>query len=305
MLVVTFNVMVMLYISVIIGFICSKLKVFNDEARNTFATLLLQVTIPCLILSSTNIVFNNDIFTNSILAILIGFVLHIIGLLLGYICVKYLNINISLKKLYVFAITFGNVAYMGYPIALALYGQIGLFYAIMINVSFNLLVYSLGRIIMINSEDKQISFAKTLINPALIATILGVINFALPYNIPETINNGLDMVGKMTTPIAMLIVGMYLSDMKIKDIVTSKYVYFVSLIRLIVIPVLMYIILIPFNLDPILFKSSIVISATPAAVVTVIYANQNNNNPDEASRIVFITTLISVISIPLIAILIN
>lgn len=305
MLVVTFNVMVMLYISVIIGFICSKLKVFNDEARNTFATLLLQVTIPCLILSSTNIVFNNDIFTNSILAILIGFVLHIIGLLLGYICVKYLNINISLKKLYVFAITFGNVAYMGYPIALALYGQIGLFYAIMINVSFNLLVYSLGRIIMINSEDKQISFAKTLINPALIATILGVINFALPYNIPETINNGLDMVGKMTTPIAMLIVGMYLSDMKIKDIVTSKYVYFVSLIRLIVIPLLMYIILMPFNLDPILFKSSIVISATPAAVVTVIYANQNNNNPDEASRIVFITTLISVISIPLIAILIN
>nr|WP_281063510.1 AEC family transporter [Clostridium algifaecis] len=138
------------------------------------------------------------------------------------------------------------------------------------------------------------------LNPAVIFTTLGFIMFMFSIKLPYALNMAVSEIGAMTTPLSMIIVGAMLAEIKFKDIFRGTVVYYLCFLRLILAPILSIIILKLIKADSLMLQISVVIEAMPVAVLSPILAQKYNSDKELASRSVFITTIVSMITIPII-----
>jgi predicted permease len=186
---------------------------------------------------------------------------------------------------------------MGFPILYAAYGDTGVLYGSIFNAVFNLLIWTYG--VMLFSEDKgENNFKKLFLNAGILAVFAGLIimifSITLPYPLQETIR----VVGNMTTPLSMIILGHMLTQIDIKSILNDKKVYYVCFIRLIVVPIITLAVLNLFKMDAIVRNVIVIGEAMPVASLCVIFAQNNDKEQEFASKIVFMSTILSVITIP-------
>ncbi|MGL5314737.1 MAG: AEC family transporter, partial [Peptostreptococcaceae bacterium] len=175
------------------------------------------------------------------------------------------------------------------------------FYTAIFNLPFNLLVMTIGVFILCRENDTYSFSPKALINPVIISVIIGLLLFVLNIKLPEFINKPLELLGNVTTPISMLVIGSMLCSSSAIECFTNKKLYIVTFVRLILLPLVIYFILRGVVSDKLLFSIPIVISAMPAASNTAILASEYKANEALASQAVFISTLFSIVTIPMIA----
>jgi len=305
---IALNQVVVLFSLIIIGYFIKKLNIVEDSMKKDISELVLNVTLQAFILVSMLSNFSVDILNNSIKLIGISFFMYFIAIVLGKIFVKIIKLPENEENIYRFIIIFSNSGFMGYPIVNAVLGKQGVFYAAIFNLGFTIVLWTYGVYIIKGKKNGNMSIKeniKSIINPALCAVIVGFILFSFQIQLPEFIKSTLSMVGGTTTPLSMMMIGFILSEIHIKDIVNGWKIYVLSFARLIVMPGLMYIILTFFNVDGYLLQIPVLIAAMPAAANTAIISSRYNANYKLASKGVFITTLLSIITIPFIISLIK
>ena len=188
---------------------------------------------------------------------------------------------------------------MGYPVLEAIYPEMGIFYGLFNNITFNILLWTYGVYLYTSNKDNENSFKlKHLINHGIIAVIIGFIILLSGINLPKPITGALDYLGHMTFPLSMLIIGSSLASISFKNIVSNKYLYLLSGIKLLMIPFAFYLILKQFSLPGVVNNVNIILVAMPSAANTVVFAERFGGDYKFASEIVFITTLLSLITIP-------
>ncbi|MBU3111371.1 AEC family transporter [Clostridium lacusfryxellense] len=188
---------------------------------------------------------------------------------------------------------------MGYPVLESIYGGIGVFYAAIFNIPFNILVWTVGVMLFTGEKDFK-SMRKTLANPALVAVFIGIILFIFSIKLPIPIENSLKIVGSTTTPISMIIVGSMLAEMKFKDAFSNVSVYYAAIVRLLIVPMIIYVTLKILKVDEFLINICVILEAMPAAVMAAIIAEKYGGDSLLASQCIFITTIVSGITIPII-----
>nr|WP_291707245.1 AEC family transporter [Clostridium sp.] len=146
---------------------------------------------------------------------------------------------------------------------------------------------------------------KVLLNPAIIAVYIGIPMMLFKVQLPSFILDTTKIVGDMTAPISMIIVGSILAKVRIKDVFKEISVYYGSLIKLIIIPLVLILIKLALKDNSTIINTMIVIQAMPAAAMTSIFAADFNKEKEYSSIVVFITTLLSIITIPIISKIIN
>ncbi|MFA9399151.1 MAG: AEC family transporter, partial [Clostridiaceae bacterium] len=198
-----------------------------------------------------------------------------------------------------FTAVFSNCGFMGYPIVSSIYGDIGVFYAAIFNITFNILIWTYG-LALFTGENEYKNIKKVIYNPGIIAVILGLIMFMFSIKIPSNLFNALDLVGSTTIPLSMLIIGSSLSKMKFKDMVNGKDVYYSSFVRLILLPLIVLFVMKLLNLSDLVIGIAVIITAMPAAANTTVFAEKFGKNASFASKCVLISTVLSAITIPLI-----
>lgn len=308
------NQVIALFILLIIGFIVKRYGIITDELNKGLSNLIIKVTLPALLITSMNYRFSQEMFNNSMLILLVGTITYVFMMAIAGLFTRIFKSEEPQKGVYKFLIIFSNTGFMGYPILHAVYGEIGVFYGGVFNLLFNIFLWTLGVILVtpnivskdqIGATEKRIFNYRSLINPGIISVIIGFGLFVFSIQIPSVIYNPLKSLGDTTTPLAMVVVGAMLGDGKFKEIISNYKLMAVSFIRLIMIPVAMILILPLFNLPEIVLGTLVIVCGMPAAANTAIFARLYNSDYKLGSQGVFVTTLLSVITIPLMILLLT
>ncbi|UWD47007.1 AEC family transporter [Clostridioides difficile] len=292
-----------LFIIILVGYFVRKFNLLDEYCTSKLSNLTMTIFLPSMIISSMQINFDNKMIQKILLLLFISLVMYIVSIVIAFL-LKYILKCEDTKDLgiYQYIVVFSNVAFMGYPVIEAVLGHEAIFYTAIFNLPFNLFSFTLGIYLLSKGSTTKGFSMKSLISPATIAVVIGLFLFITGLRLPQFINDPLEMLGSMTTPISMIIIGSLLANSSAIDCFVNKRLYLVTIVRLLVLPVIIYFILKGWVNDKMILAIPVVISSMPAAANTAIFANQYDSNVTLASQCVFFTTLFSVISIPFISI---
>ncbi len=282
-----------LFLIVIIGFIAAKVNIMTVDVRKKLSDLLLDITSPLLILKSFQIRYSTEILSNMVIVTISAVLILGLSILVGKFIFK--KAPEDKRKILWYASAFPNCGYLGIPVIGSLFGDEGVIYVAVFIMVFQAYMWTLGIHIFAGKSEK---WYKALTRPAMIAVFIGIVTFIIGIQYPTPIYNTLSMVGGMTSPLAMLLVGAFLVDSTIKEMVSDKHIFYIAALRFILWPALTYLALKPFGLQYEVFATIVLISSMPAATNTVILATKFDSNPQFASRLVTLTTLMAMALIP-------
>lgn len=295
------NQVIILFLIMLVGIYARKKNIITDESNKSLSQFLLNIALPFLILSSFDYNISKEAIQNAELIFLYSTVIHIFLILITkLLCIKFDKDTSIVARC---ALIYSNAGFMGYPLMAGLYGKIGVFYTAIYGIPYNILLFTYGTILFSKTSFKnntKDSLKKIILNPGIIAIFLGIILLISKFKLPDPISEAISLVGNTTTPLAMIIVGAMLSNLNIKEIFKEKIVYYISFIKLILIPIMIFILISLFKADNFLKSICILLEATPSAVVCSVFAAQYNIKKDLAAKLVFVTTLFSIITIPII-----
>ncbi|MGH4125170.1 MAG: AEC family transporter [Clostridium sp.] len=291
------NQVMVLFIIMMVGFYAKKKKFLNNIVDKGLSELLLNITLPFMIVTSFNIKYEATMVSNAQKLLIYSFLIHISLVFISKML--FFKFPSNKQQVFRFITIFCNVGFMGYPVLESIYGSIGVFYAAIFNIPFNLLVWTVGVMLYTGEKDFK-SMRKAITNPAIIAVIIGLILFAFSIRLPLPIENSLKLMGSTTTPISMIIVGSMLAEIEFKNIFSDLSIYYVTIVRLLIVPMIVYVVFNFLKVDELLTNICVILQAMPAAVITAIIAEKHGGDSLLASQCVFITTIISVITIPIV-----
>lgn len=293
--------MIQLFLVMSIGYLLFKLKILDVDFNKKLTTLLLTVTTPALILSS---VLNTTEYLpmKSILFVFfIGILIYVCLPLIGWVIVKVMKVPLPQQGLYIFMTVFSNIGFMGFPVMKAIFGNDAIFYTAIFNMIFNLLVFTVGTGIMGYGTDRKVKInPKDLLSPGVIASLIALLIYFVQLKFPDVIVSTVTMIGDITTPMAMLIIGSTLANIPIQEVFSELRIYPYTFIKQIVIPIIAYPILHLFIKDPLILGVTLIMISMPVANTAVLFATEYDGDVSLAAKAVFMTTLLSIITIPLI-----
>lgn len=295
---VVLNQMVELFLIMGLGYFLMKKSILNDISNKAINELIVCVTTPALIFAS---MFGENTISKHMVyyVIIISIIIYAILPFVGFLVAKILRVPKNQQNLYAFMVIFSNIGFMGYPVINSIFGEGALFYAAIYNLGFNILVYTYGVYLMCKQSGDYNFQYKELLTPGVILSLFSIICFLLDLSFPQLIVDTCSTVGSVTTPLAMILIGANLAKISIKEVFTDKTIYLFTIIKQIIIPVLAYPILKFFITDTLVLGVLFVLIAMPVGNITVMFAMKYDNDADIASKNVFISTLCSVITIPL------
>ena len=293
--------MVQLFLMIGLGYFLFKVKILDVELNKRLTTLLLAVTTPALIISSVLSTTEYLPFTDILFVFLVGILVYIVLPILGWILVKIMRIPLPQQGLYIFMTVFSNIGFMGFPVMKAIFGNDAVFYTALFNMLFNLLVFSVGTGIMGYGTGRKMDFnPKDLLSPGVIASLVALVIYMAKIQFPNVISSTITMIGDITTPVAMLIIGSTLANIPLKEVFSELRIYPYTFIKQVIIPALAYPVLRLFIQDPLILGVTLIMISMPVANSAVLFATEYDGDVSLAAKAVFMTTLLSIVTIPLI-----
>lgn len=209
------------------------------------------------------------------------------------------------KKILRFAWSFSNAGYMGFPLIQALYGAEGMLYASAFITMFNVMVWTIG-CIMVSDKVRPKEIIKSIAStPVLYAVVIGLVIYLFQIPMPNMIQQPIAAIGNMNTPISMMIIGMIIAGSNLKYIVTNKYIWFTIAARMILIPAISVALLYLLGARGMLASVVLIQAACPTAAITSVFAIQHKHDENLAAGAVVLTTLFSIVTLPLLAMLLQ
>lgn len=294
---IVFNKIIALFLIILIGVYGTKKHIINDDVNKGLRRILLEITLPLLVINSFSFSFDEGMGRNIITAFIYSILFMILGGIISYILLK--PLKGEKKKILHFANFFSNCGFIGFPIINSIFGAEGVVYTSIFNMIFTIFLWTYGVMIFSDKLSKE-NIKKVLLNPSIIAVYIGIPIMIFNIKLPASILDTTKIVGDMTAPISMIIVGSILSKVKIKSIFKEASVYYGALIKLIVIPLAIYMIKLIIKDNSSVIDTIIVIQAMPAAAMTSIFAADFDKEKEYGAIVVFVTTLLSIITIPVI-----
>ncbi len=299
---VVINGVISLFLIMLLGIYGDKRNIITDEINRGLTEILLKITLPLMIVSSFVFTFDESMKKNITKTFIYAFLTFVIVAIISYVFL--IPIKSKKREILQFANVFSNCGFIGFPIMESIYGFEGVLYTSIFNMYFAIFTWTYGIMIFTGKVTfKEIK--KVLLNPCVIAVYIGIFIMKFNIQIPIVIYSTIKIVGAMTSPLSMIIVGVILSKANIKDNLKDWTIYYGSVIKLLVIPVLLYLITLIINDNSKVANTMLILSAMPAAAMTSILAENFNKEKEYAAVIVFFTTLISLITFPIILKLIS
>jgi predicted permease len=297
---VVVNQVIILFLIILVGIYARKQNIITVDMTSKLSNLLLQVIQPMLLLSSFDFELSREILRNAVLVFVMSFLIHLFSMLIGKFL--YFRHPKRTRNVLKFITAFSNCGFMGFPVLYSIFGSKGVFYCALYLIPFNILAFSFGVMLFTGKSDKD-TLKKIITHPINVSVVLGMILFVLQIQLPLPISEAVAMIGSMASPLSMLIVGSLLAEVPLRGMLKGREVYIGSMIRLIVMPLIVYGLLRLLPLPKEVFQVCVILVAMPAAANTAILAEKFGGDAMLSSRLIGITTVFSIFTIPLIFIL--
>ena len=303
-----------LFSLIAVGYFVAKAKILPMTATAPFSRFLLTVALPCSVFNSLQREYDPAFITDILWVLVLAFVLMSAMLYLGRGAAKLLKIDRSHRGVWAYGTAFSNFGFMGFPIILTFFGPTGLALAGVFSLPANILFYSLGlSTIFEDVPEAKMNAAKEplwkkIVTPVNVGAALGILFYFLRITVPTAIATPLTHLGNVTTPLSMVVTGMNLANGNPVEIFRDRDALLGSVCRLIVSPLLIFgffkllVFFIP-TFNPFIVGIFVVLFAMPAASVVTILAELYGADKNFAAKSVFLTSLLSILTIPLMTLL--
>ena len=287
-------------VCIIVGFTLRKRRVIDERSHNVLSDILLKAVLPFSIIASSQYEYS-DHMARSILAVAIGAsIYYIVALFFVWFCVRKTKLDDNLKRVFITASIFGNTNFVGISIMSGIMDKQGLLLAAVYNLIFNIFFYTLGAHVL--SKGKN-SFYDIFVNPVSLMSVLSIILFFIK-RLPVFITNTVSIVGDMTLPLSMIILGSMLTTVAWKNLFTDIKSYMVALLRLLVFPLIMMAALVIAGrfteISSYTIFTLVIMTALPVGTMNAIFAEKYNCAPKFCARTVTLTLFFMVVTLPII-----
>ncbi|WP_179122200.1 AEC family transporter [Caloramator quimbayensis] len=304
------NLQIAMFLLVLVGVIAKKRKIISSQVQKSLSDLLIYFILPSNIIESFHGNLTPDLIKNSVAAFIISFTIQILSIFLGKLLFSHFSDD--MKPVMKYGLICSNSSFIGLPVINNIYNSIGVLYASIFQIPIRIMIWTSGLALFTNkSEDKNVrkknfftkETVKSLIfHPCIIAVFFGIFIMAFHIPIPISINRSIIFLSQCTIPISMIVIGCILSECKITQIFDKATFYF-TFIRLIVFPLLIFSFLKLMKVNSLITGVSVLLTGMPAGATTAILADKYGCNASFASGIIFISTVCSIITIPILCLL--
>lgn len=294
-----------LFLLILVGIIARKSGVVSDDFRKDLSKFIIYVAMPIFIVNAIGISFQGRNIKNVIgisnKLILLSLLMYALAIGLSFIMARFMNVNIDERNVMQYSIVFSNVGFMGYPVIDVLYGTEGVFYAAIYNLPFNVFVWTIGVYLISRGKEnsKDTKLLNKVLNPGVISIIIGFVLFIFDIRLPYTLTQSIQLIGGLTTPLAMILIGLTLSTVNLKDIVKDNRCFIITAFRLAVFPAMFYLILRFLGFEGYLLNIPVIISAMPVAINGAIFAMNYDSDYIFATKLVFLSSSLCLLTIPI------
>lgn len=277
-----------------IGFFCRKKGMIDKKARGMLSDLLIGIILPCNIVMSFDMEVSAGLL-KSLMTIFIAYLgVQIFSWALS--CIAYTKFPEKKQKVLRHATITSNAGFLGNPIAQGVFGSEGLLYASVALIPLRIFLWSAGLSLYTKTDGKSV--VKNLVtHPCVVAVFIGFIYMFLPFELPGFVTKTMSYVGSCTTAVSMIVIGAILADIDLKNTSWGILGYY-SAIRLVFIPAVVFIAMSLLGLDPLVKGVSTLLSGMPAASLSAVLAEKYNQDYGFASQVVFVSTMLSMVTIP-------
>lgn len=297
--------MITLFVIVVVGYAAGKLGYMGGDFDRKLSSLVINWTCPALILSSS---MTGDLPDRQYILPLLGIsvLTYVVLTALAWGFSRLLTKRIEHRGILSFAMVFGNVGFMGYPVVASIFGHQAVFYAAVLNVVNTFAVFTIGTMMITGGEgsDRERFNKKVLYSTPMLSAYLSMLIVALGIDyIPGYVSQPLTMIGNITVPAALLIIGSSMSQLPLRALLGTPIVYATTLLRLAVLPLGVHFLCRALGFDPFVTNINTVVIAMPVATYGTILCLKYGRDTTLIAELTFITTLLSMLTIPLLVIL--
>lgn len=288
-----------LFVMMAVGYTLTRLGKFSRETLSQVTFLLLYVVVPCLTVDTLQIPRTGSLMRVMGVCMALSLGLYLLSALLVNLFFR--RQEPDARAVLRYGAMYGNIGFMGLPLIQAVLGSEGLVFAIVGQVAFTLFAWSHGVLLMGGREG--FSVKKMVLNPGIIGSAVGVALFLLDLRLPSVVGNGVSFLGSMNTPLAMVVIGSQMASADLGATFRNPRLYLAALLKLVGLPLVTALVLLPLGLDPVMYATLVILAATPTAGYTSIFAQQYQRDAGGAAQLVTLTTLCCILTLPCFAVL--
>ena len=306
----------LLFILIAIGFICQRIRLLTEEANKCMADIVMYFVTPCVIVNAFSAtVYSRDellgILKNIAIVAVAAAVLHVLMILAVGLLFRFKNED--RRRVMRFAAVFSNAGFIALPLAQALIDtpecHEGALYAAVFLAVFNIVLWTWGLVDM-SGEAKAMNYKKILFNPGIIGVVFGLLIFTSPlyltvgntagFRLPSLISDALSAMSALNLPLPMLMVGYYLGKADLLAALSDRWSYFCMALRLIVFPMVTLAVLYLCGVRGNVLTVLVIGASAPVGATTTIFSAKFNRDTELSVRLVSLSTILSMITMPLI-----
>ncbi len=293
---------ILIYIYITIGILCSKKKIITHENGRAFSNFLLVVVTPCLMIKSYMRPLEIRHLLGLLLAFLLAFLFHILAIIIsGLLIKKRDDAKYLIERM---GAIYSNCGFMAIPLIAATVGEIGIFYAVAFISIFNIVIWSHG--VMMMTGQKKFKLRPALFNPGVIGFMTGLFIYCLQLRIPAIIDQAVTGIAALNTPLAMITTGAFLAHIQLKALFNDRHIYYASMMRLVILPLVMLVLVKLLGThtwmqgaDKVIMASMLACAAPAAASITLFPAKFGLEG-SHGAKIIALSTLFSIVTLPLV-----
>jgi predicted permease len=289
-----FMTQIFLLCLILVGVITVKARLVDEHSRSSMSDLVLSVFLPCTILSAF---FGTDGSQLPSLGIILMISSGILVLSFFLSKLLYCRAGPKQQKVLVYATLISSASFLGNQVVEGIYGREGLTYAAAYIIPLRVAVWTVGLAIFAGGKSSP---KKILLHPCMFATYIGLLVMITGYTPPALVSRLVYSLAGCTTPVSMMVIGSILASVDPRKIISGWTVYF-SFIRLIFIPLLVAAAMLVLRQDAMITGVAVLLSGMPAAVTTPIMADKYGGDKELASKIIFLSTMLSIFTAPALA----
>lgn len=287
-----------LYLIAGVGFVTDKTGVFKQKDAKRLIDLLFNIILPIAIIHTfMTMEYSAEHVKGILIAFACAFATHIFGALISLLTFR--KRSLKERGIYHYAIILSNAAFLALPLAKSVIGTEGIFYCSVYVAVFNMVAFTIG-IYEMSGHEAKLDLKKIVLNPGTISVLIGLPLFFLQLDIPYVVEYPMELVGNCNSPLAMIVFGTFLANSSFKDMFAKKEIYFVSFLRLLVIPLCMIGVFYLCGVRGPLLTAMAISASAPTATNTAMYAAKYGNDTALGSELAAQSSVLSIVTMPVV-----
>lgn len=290
-----FQIQLEIVLLIAVGYFLTKKGVFGAKARTDLTNIVIYVILPCNIFLSFSKGVTMDVLRQCVIVFLAALGAQLLYIVLNK--VLYRQFPPERQVIMKYATICNNAGFMGLPVIESVFGATGLLYGAVVLIPIRIFMWTAG-LSLFTKTDTRSKVRALATHPCIWAVILGFIYMFVPVELPVFLLGTLSALGTCTTALSMIVVGSILSEVELKSVLDKDGFYF-SFFRLIAIPAVIYGVMRLVGADSLATGAVVLSSAMPAATLTAILAEKYGGDAAFASKMLFISTVLSLVTLPI------